>query len=91
MILSDSRPGRAQQEADRLARELRKLAERLHADLRVDEAGACVITRLRQMLRHEVVARGPRDASVQRLLHEAAGAKLPLPARAALHDRRRSD
>lgn len=79
LIVADSRPGRARAEAERLCDGLRAVATRVSADLRVDDAGPCVVARLRAMFRYEVVVRGPRDASVQRLLHEAGVEKALSP------------
>jgi len=79
MILSDARPGRARDEAAALAGRLRELAGRVSAALRVREAEACVRPRLRGALRYEVLIVAPRDGSAQRLLREAAGARLLSP------------
>jgi len=49
------------------------------AALRVREAEACVRPRLRGALRYEVLIVAPRDGSAQRLLREAAGARLLSP------------
>lgn len=79
MILSDTRPGRARDEAVTLAKRLHELAGRLSATLRVPCADACVRPRLRGALRYEVLVVGPRDGSVQGLLREAAAARLLWP------------
>ncbi len=79
MILSDERPGRARDEAAALAAGLRDLAGRVSAALRVRDAEACVRPRLRGALRYEVLIVAPRDGSAQRLLREAAGARLLSP------------
>ena len=79
LICADARPHRAQEEAGRLAERLREHAGRIHASLRVDAAEACVIRQLREMLRYQVIVRGPRGTSVQTLLHEAAEGKLLTP------------
>ncbi len=71
LVCADARPGRAKQAAAELAAGLRPLAGRIHARLRVEDAEACAITRLREMLRYQVLLRGPRDDSVHRLLAAA--------------------
>lgn len=76
LICADARPGRAQEAAQRLAEQLRERAGRIHAGLRVEPAEPCVLPRLREMLRFQVLVRGPRGMAVQTLLQEAAGAKL---------------
>ena len=79
LILADARPGRAREEAERLAEASRPLAARVHPQIRVHDGCPCVVARLRQMARYEVVLRGPRDASLQQLLREARTAKLLSP------------
>ncbi|MFH1747842.1 MAG: primosomal protein N' [Planctomycetota bacterium] len=79
LILADERPGRAATEAGELSGRLRKLATRVSADLCVDEAETCVVPRLREMFRYGVIVRGPRDGSMQRLLHEAVAEKYLAP------------
>ncbi len=79
LICADERPGRAQSEAGRLAEALRKLAGRTDAMLRVDDAEACVMARLREMLRYQVLVRGAEGGGVQRLLRAAGHEKLLMP------------
>jgi len=79
LVLADGRPGRARSEAQRLAEALRDLAARIHPSLQVSDAQPCVIQRLRELRRYEVLVRGPRDRSLHRLLQEAAGRKLLSP------------
>ena len=79
LILADARPGRAREEAVRLADAVRTLAAQIHPQIHVSEATACVVQRLRQMLRFQVIIRGPRDGGVQRLLSGGAEAKLLSP------------
>ncbi|MEW6251847.1 MAG: helicase-related protein, partial [Planctomycetota bacterium] len=62
LILADSRPGHARDEVERVAAALTERAGRLNADLRVDPAAPCIIRRLREMLRYEIVLRSPRAA-----------------------------
>jgi primosomal protein N' (replication factor Y) len=75
LVLADSRPGRARDEADALANSLRELAARINAHLDVGPGQPCVVARLRQMARYQVLARGPRDGAIQRLLRAAADEK----------------
>ena len=79
LICADERPGRAREEAERLAKVLRERAERIHARLRVDPPGPCVIPRLREMLRHEIILRGPHGTSIQQLLRQASQDRLLTP------------
>lgn len=79
MILADRRPGRARDEARRLTEQLRDLAGRIHPRLRIGDAEPCIVQRLREMLRFQVLVRGPRDDTIQRLLHEAGDQKLLSP------------
>jgi primosomal protein N' (replication factor Y) len=79
LICADARPRRAREETERLATALRERAGRINARLRVDEPGACVVPRLRDMRRFEVLVRGPQGNSVQELLHAAARAKALSP------------
>ncbi|MCK4341356.1 MAG: primosomal protein N' [Phycisphaerae bacterium] len=80
LICADSRAGRAREAAEHLAEVLRDRATRIHAGLRVDAAEPCIVPRLREMLRYQVLVRGPRAACVHTLLHEIAAEKLPRPA-----------
>lgn len=79
LVCADARPGRARDEARRLAGALRDVAGRVHAELRVGDAEACLAARLRDLVRYQVVCRGPRDGSLQRLLQDAARQKLLRP------------
>ncbi len=79
LVCADARPGRARAAAERLAEGLRTQAGRIHAALRIDPAEPCVVPRLREMFRWQVLVRGPRDTSVQRLLHQAAAEKQLAP------------
>jgi primosomal protein N' (replication factor Y) len=78
-ICADARAGRARAEAAELAGRLRTLAGRVHAGIRVDDAEACVIPRLREMFRYQVLARVPRDADARRLLRAAEQEKALSP------------
>ena len=71
---------RARAGAERLAEGLRNRAGRIHAALRIDPPEPCVVPRLRELFRWQVLVRGPRDTSVQRLLHEAAAERQLAPA-----------
>ncbi len=75
-VIADAKPGLARREAEGLAESLRRTASRLHAAIRVDDAGPCVANRRRDLWRFEVLVRAPRDGSAQRLLHDADTAKL---------------
>lgn len=79
LVLADDRPARAREEAQRLADGLRQVAGRVHSRIVVHEACPCAVARRRRLLRYEVLVRGPRDGSLQRLLREAdaAGALTP--------------
>lgn len=79
LILADARPGRARGEAAVLSERLAELAGRVSASLRVRRAEACVLSRLRGAQRYEVLIVAPRDGSAQRLLREAAAARLLSP------------
>jgi primosomal protein N' (replication factor Y) (superfamily II helicase) len=79
LILADARPGRARGEAERLAEALCSRAAQVHPGLVVHDPGPCVVARLRNMLRYDVLVRSPRDGSLQRLLREAATEKLLSP------------
>jgi primosomal protein N' (replication factor Y) len=79
LICADARPHRARQEAQRLANTLQQQAGRVHAGLRVDPAEACVIRQVRDLLRYEVVVRGPRGTSLQSLLGQLLREKDGLP------------
>lgn len=79
LVLADARPRRAREAAEVLAPQLQALAERLQPHLRVDPPQPCIIPRLRELRRWEILIRAPRDGSLQRLLHEAADARLLWP------------
>ena len=70
-VLADATAGRARAEAAELANRLRALSRKIHADIRIDDAEACVIPRLREMSRYNVLARLPRDLRPQRVFHAA--------------------
>jgi len=79
LVLADPRPGRARQEAERLAEGLRARAGRVHAGLRVDPAEPCVVRQVRGMLRYQVMVRGPRGASLQDLVSQTLHDRTLLP------------
>jgi primosomal protein N' (replication factor Y) len=79
LVLADGRPNRARSEAERLAEGLRTLAGRIHPALQVSDAQPCLIARVRELRRYQVLVRGPRDRSLHRLLQEAAEQKLLSP------------
>jgi primosomal protein N' len=76
LVVADAQPGLARREAERLAEALRRTASRIHAGIRVDDAGPCVANRRRDLWRFEVLVLAPRGGSAQRLLHDAETAKL---------------
>ncbi len=80
LVLADERPRRAAEEAAQLCVALRALAQRTNPRLHVSDATPCPIERLRDLRRHQVLLRGPRDGSVQRLLHAALVARQLRPA-----------
>lgn len=80
LVCADARPNRARDAAEALADTLRERASRVHAELRVERAGPCVIRRLRDLLRYEVLVRGPRGTAVHTLLRQAADENLLRPA-----------
>jgi primosomal protein N' (replication factor Y) len=71
LICADAKASKAQVEAAGLAERLRTLAGRIHAGIRVDEAEACVIPRLRELTRYHVIVRAPRDVDLRPLLQLA--------------------
>jgi primosomal protein N' (replication factor Y) len=75
IVLSDERPRRAREAAEQLSRELGNLAIQVHPQLRVEPADACVIPRLREMLRYQVLIRGPREGGLHTLLERAESQK----------------
>jgi primosomal protein N' (replication factor Y) len=79
LVCADARPGQARSEAEALAAALREAAGRIDAALQVDEATPCAVARVRELYRHQVLIRGPRDGSGQRLLSEARSRKALSP------------
>lgn len=79
LVCADPSPARARDAARRLAADLRDVAGRIHSRLLVGEAEPCVVFRLRELARFQVLCRGPRDGSIQRLLHDAASQKRLAP------------
>lgn len=76
LVLADAKPGVAERGAATVAERLRTLAGRVHAQLRVGPPEPCPVPRLRDMLRYQVLVRGPRGASMQQLLSQAQAEKL---------------
>jgi primosomal protein N' (replication factor Y) len=76
IVLSDRSPRRVRAAAEKLSAGLTGLAERIHPRIRVNPAEPCVQSRLRNLLRWQVLIRSPRDDSMQRLLREAEAARL---------------
>lgn len=68
LVLQDDRPGHARQAAEMVATGLQRLAATIHPEMRVDDATPCVVRQLRGLTRWQLLARGPRDGSLQRLL-----------------------
>lgn len=79
IVCSDDRAGAAREAATQVCAALRNLAQGIHPELRIDDAGPCVIKQLRGMTRWQVMARGPRDGSLQRLLTAADSARALSP------------
>lgn len=79
IVLTDERPGQAAREAARVENDLRTLAGRVHAEIRVLPAAACVIPRLREMRRYEVLIRLPREIAAPALLSPARAERLLAP------------
>ena len=75
-VCLDENGATARQAAQRLAEDLGVLAGRIDARIRVDEPAQCVIPRLREMSRYQVVVRTPRTDAARRLLHDARAQKL---------------
>lgn len=71
LLLADRRPYRARDEAERLAAVLRERAGRVHARLRVDSPEPCVIRRRGELLRYQILIRGPQGARIQEFLDNA--------------------
>lgn len=76
LVCADPSPDRARSEAGVLADRLRRLAGRVHAGIRIDEAEPCVVSRLRELFRYQVLARIPREADPRRLLRVAQDEKV---------------
>jgi primosomal protein N' (replication factor Y) len=79
MVLADPRPRVAREAAEALTAALAELAPRVHPELRISGGQPCTIARLRELHRYQVLLRGPRDGSLQKLLHAALAAKLLRP------------
>jgi primosomal protein N' (replication factor Y) len=78
-ICADAHASKARAEAAELAKRLRTLAGRIHAGIRVDDAEACVIPRLRDMTRYHVLVRAPRGVDLRPLLRLAEQEKALSP------------
>ena len=76
LVCADARPNRACQTAELLAERLTTLAGRIDADLRVDPAEPCIISRTRGWLRYQVLVRGRHGNTAQQLLHTAVRDRL---------------
>jgi primosomal protein N' (replication factor Y) len=76
IVLADGRPDRAREAAVALHARLTELAGRVDARLRIEPPQACIIPRLRGLLRQEIMLRGPAGSALQRVLHEAGEARL---------------
>jgi primosomal protein N' (replication factor Y) len=79
LVFADARPDRAADAARRAAETLRELAAAINPAVRVDPPEACAAPRLREMNRHQVLLRGPRETGVQKVL-AAALTERKLPA-----------
>ncbi|MBI5863697.1 MAG: primosomal protein N' [Planctomycetes bacterium] len=79
LVLLDEQADRARGAAAQLSESLRRLAGRIHAGIHVGDAQPCLIPRLRDLSRFEIVIRCPRDGSAQKLLHEAISEGLLSP------------
>lgn len=78
-VCADAQPARARAAAAELAAGLRRVAGRVHAGVRVDDAEPCIIARLRTLYRQQVRVRIPRTLDPARILSAAAGEKLLHP------------
>lgn len=78
-ICLDPQPKAARDAAETLARAMASLATKLDARIRIDRASACVMARLRELHRYQVVARLPREMHPARLLTAARQEKLLRP------------
>ncbi|MBN2447073.1 MAG: primosomal protein N', partial [Phycisphaerae bacterium] len=75
VVLLDEHRSRAREAAAELADTLRTMAGRVDPHLMISEPGACVVPRLREMYRYQVLVRGPRTDCIQRLLELARSEK----------------
>lgn len=71
VVVSDERASQAQTATDQIVAALREIGGRIHAAIRVRDAGPCAVKRLRGMARFETVVSTPREVGGVRLLHEA--------------------
>ncbi len=78
-ICADAQASKARAGTAGLADRLRTLASRIHAGIRVDDAEACVIPRLREMTRYHVLVRAPRGVDLRPLLRLAEQEKALSP------------
>lgn len=78
-ILSDPRQQRAEEAAQRLCDDLRRIAGRHHAGIQVDDAQRCVVARTRGRARVQVLLRVPRAVALPRLFEDARREKLLSP------------
>jgi len=74
-VCADARRAQARDGAAQLEQALRAIAGRVNAAIQVDEAAPCVIARVRDLFRYEVVLRAPRDGSAQRVAQQMARAR----------------
>lgn len=79
LILADSRQSRAVAAAKAVSEGLRGIAGRIHAEIRVEDAELCVVTRVRGLYRAAVLVRIPRSLTASRLLAEARRERLLSP------------
>jgi primosomal protein N' (replication factor Y) len=79
LVLADPRPHQAQQAAQDLAMKLEPLARRISAWLRIDPAEACIVPRMRDMLRYQVLIRSTESRSLATLFEQARSEKLLHP------------
>lgn len=75
-VCGDPDGGRARRAAEALCEGLREVAGRIHARIVVEDAEPCLVARLRELLRWQVLLRLPRDISPAKLLRAAVDAKL---------------
>lgn len=86
VLFLDDRGGRARAAAGAAARALREAAARIRTDLRVDDASPCVIPRLRELRRYQVLVRSPSSTALHELLQRAASEGLLRGARRVVVD-----